>query len=367
MRCILVMVGAIIFLSGCQTTTTKRVKVDDALLAVEERKQKEFAFNIRLENYERISRVAYPILKNAVDICDEKVGPGVGFSMINSYSLGKGFKDTANHLGYGNELKITHVLKDSPGERAGLMRGDSLIRFGEIVSETGEKALPKFAEKFKELIKPNVEYKLDVLRGNEKLQLTLLTDLSCDFNLVVSENDQINAFADGKNIIFTTGMMRFASKDSELALVIGHELAHNAMRHIEKKQNNAAGGLVLDILIALAGVDTGGAFSKAAGQAYSQDFEAEADYVGMYALSKSGMDIETITKTPLFWRRMGGNHSGAIKSQLAASHPATPERFLALDKTIEEIKLKVSTGQPLTPDLKEDVVQKANSDEEEFP
>jgi hypothetical protein len=48
---------------------------------------------------------------------------------------------------------------------------------------------------------------------------------------------------------------------------------------------------------------------------------------------------------------MAAEHPGSIKSNHAASHPATSERFLAIEKTVAEIRLKAESGQNLTPDL----------------
>jgi predicted Zn-dependent protease len=83
-------------------------------------------------------------------------------------------------------------------------------------------------------------------------------------------------------------MMRFAN-DAELVGVLGHEIAHNAMGHIEARKKNALlGGLlgaILDVAAATQGVNTQGQntanFMAAAARAFSQDFEREADYVGM--------------------------------------------------------------------------------------
>ena len=53
-------------------------------------------------------------------------------------------------------------------------------------------------------------------------------------------------------------------------------------------------GLVFDILAAVAGVNTGGDFmrigAEAGAGAFSQDFEAEADYVGVYLMARGGYD-----------------------------------------------------------------------------
>ena len=50
---------------------------------------------------------------------------------------------------------------------------------------------------------------------------------------------------------------------------------------------------------------------------------------------------------------MASIHPGNIQSNHMASHPATPERFLALEQTVFEIKEKLIQGKPLTPEKTE--------------
>jgi len=143
--------------------------------------------------------------------------------------------------------------------------------------------------------------------------------------------------------------MRFVRNDQELGLVVAHELAHNAMDHITAKKINTAGGTVLDVLAALAGIYTRGTFGKMAGQAYSQAFEAEADYVGLYMMARANLDLDGAA---LFWRRMAMAHPGSVEGSILASHPATPERFVAIEETVKEINGKRALGQKLEPEYK---------------
>ena len=48
---------------------------------------------------------------------------------------------------------------------------------------------------------------------------------------------------------------------------------------------------------------------------------------------------------------MGVKHPGSIDKNHAASHPSSPERFVAIDDTIEEINQKKSTGEELMPNM----------------
>ena len=120
------------------------------------------------------------------------------------------------------------------------------------------------------------------------------------------------------------------------------------MNHIDAKTTNYIAGSVLDVIVSTAtGVGTQGTFGKAGAQAFSKDFEAEADYVGLYILASTKAEIE---KAPTFWRRMAALHPGAVNH--AGTHPATPERFVAMEQTIKEIRGKQKAGKPLRPEMK---------------
>jgi predicted Zn-dependent protease len=148
-------------------------------------------------------------------------------------------------------------------------------------------------------------------------------------------------------------MVNFATDDRELALVIAHEMAHNTMSHLEAKKQNAGLGLAGDIAVLLLSrgqVSTRGALSQAMASAYSQEFEAEADYVGLYIMANAGFPID---EAPLFWRRMAAAHPGSIKANHAASHPSTAYRMVALENAVKEIDAKRAASEPLRPNMKD--------------
>ena len=167
-------------------------------------------------------------------------------------------------------------------------------------------------------------------------------------------SSEINAYADGEQVVITTGMMRFAT-DAELAVVVGHEIAHNAMGHISAMKSNslwgAIAGALADGLSAAGGVQTGGAYAQLGADAgasrFSQDFEREADYVGLYILARAGVEID---QAPEFWRHMAIANPGSIG--LATSHPTSAERFVRLEQAVIEIEEKRQDGRPLLPEMK---------------
>lgn len=170
---------------------------------------------------------------------------------------------------------------------------------------------------------------------------------ACKMKMGVAVNHIVNAYADGSSINLFTGMMDFARTDDELALVFAHELAHNSMGHLDAKRGNAvAGAVVGGILSVLTGVNMTQLGADVGGAAFSQDFESEADYVGLYVMARAGYSIDV---APDFWARMGEAQPGAITH--ASSHPSTADRAVQLRKTIEEIEVKRLSGVDLMPNL----------------
>ncbi|MGB7277684.1 MAG: M48 family metalloprotease [Pseudolabrys sp.] len=76
--------------------------------------------------------------------------------------------------------------------------------------------------------------------------------------------------------------------DAQLALVVGHELAHANLDHLNKRRANAVigwiGGLAADAGIMLGGMSSAlsRVLTQAGARAFSVAFEREADYVGAY-------------------------------------------------------------------------------------
>ncbi len=191
--------------------------------------------------------------------------------------------------------------------------------------------------------------------GAQVCKETNLTNCSLPFHLDDSETDAVNAYTDGKKIVVTPAMMSFAKTDDQLATVLAHEYAHAIETHPQKASQNATMGgllgLAVDSLVGSQGISTQGIFSKlgaqGATQRYSQDFEREADYIGMYILERSGYNIDNAA---YLWRRMAALNPKGI--YVGSTHPTTAERYVLLEKTAAEIKAKQKAGTRLLPDLK---------------
>jgi hypothetical protein len=338
-------------IAGCASPATKRVEVSDIASEIEAEKQREIAFEALTRDKFRLVDVSYQIFVKSVPLCEEDITYSLGTLVANTYMVKDEMRNAAHKLyGISNVLQVLHVMKHSAAERAGLLQGDIPLAVNGWAVPVGKHAGRDFLSRLEEESREGRELSLKIMREGNELTYDIVPDAVCAYRIALSSQDIVNAFADGENVVITRGMMRFTESDNELALVVSHELAHNVMKHIRAKTQNLMLGTVLDVVAAVFGVNTRGTFGNLTAQAYSQDFEAEADYVGLYMMALTGLDIEN---APHFWRRMAAIHPGSIESDFMSSHPATPERFVALEKIVDEINGKIASGQPLEPELKE--------------
>jgi len=337
-------------LAAC-APVTQRPQVDDKAVAQEARKQRELALQDLAEDQSRLFRISYPILARGADLCAEDVHPAIGIRHGNLHSTPQEMREAASRvLGLTDKLQVIQVAAGSAAARAGLQARDVILAVDGKAIRAGDRAREHFTELLAEAAKARKSVELKLRRAAVEMTLAVEHERACAYPVLLHSADAINAFADGRQVIITRGMLRFIREDLELAVVIGHELAHNSMGHIRKQAGNQFLGTLLDILAASRGVDTQGLFGSAAAAVFSKEFEAEADYVGLYFTARGGYEVD---KAPNFWRRMAAANPGGIQQRgFGASHPSTPERFLALEKIVEEIRAKKAAGRALAPEFK---------------
>lgn len=124
--------------------------------------------------------------------------------------------------------------------------------------------------------------------------------LSLEFNLI--RENELNAFAvPGGFITFNSGLLLTTESESELASVIGHEIAHLSQRHLPRMVAKAeaskiptTAAIIASILVGgqagMAGVTLANATLLSNQLAYSREFEREADAIGIGLMANSGFD-----------------------------------------------------------------------------
>ena len=353
-------ISAILILSlsitACVGPQTRSPSANAASTDEETKKQQLLVLEDYMANYNKLQNVSQHIITTGAGMCGEKVGAYYGFDYWNSDSFNASMKAPAEaKYNIDTRHRILHVATNSPAQIATLKQGDILMSIDNWLVPAGKDSAKLINEKLASLGKTFTLVNMLISRDGKELTTSITPVKACDFNVYLAPDDIKNAYADGKNIVVYKGMMDFFKTDEEIALVLSHELAHNSMQHIDAKQKNAMVGgffgLLLDVAAATAGVNTNGEFAKAgaglAGNSYSVEFEQEADYVGLYFMKQAGYDIEHAAD---FWRRMAVSNSQAIT--VKASHPTTPQRFVALEATVKEINAKIVSGEALKPELK---------------
>lgn len=334
-----------LFLVAC-APVTRQAMIDPGLSESEKRIQQEMALEQQLKNRVRVATVGERIAQAAAAYCEDKVAPAMGIISTSEKQLGTEFRPAAQKLwSVEAHQTVIAVIPQSAAELAGIKVGDQII-------EVNDKALPQDAFVWTDFIsKPYDGVNSNTLlikREGQEHRIQIKPLASCGYPTMVVSDDTVNAYADGDKIMITTGMLRFAQTDEELATVIGHELAHNQMGHLKKQSGNRLIGAIIGAVVTVAtGVDVTNTFAEVGGGAYSQDFESEADYVGIYHTARAGYDIRN---SPNFWRRMGIEHPKAIAH--GTSHPSTANRFVALDNAVKEIDEKKLAGLELVPNAR---------------
>ena len=124
-----------------------------------------------------------------------------------------------------------------------------------------------------------------------------------DYRFTILNDDMINAFAlPGGFIYITRGMLMHMNSESELAAVLGHEIAHVTEKHALRRNARGKGISVLNtVLAAVSGqpalYELGNMFGGVLLSGYSREFELEADEVGAQYMAKAGYSPTAMLKT----------------------------------------------------------------------
>jgi Zn-dependent protease with chaperone function len=337
---------------GC-ATRLERPGVSAEEVEAERLDQLERAAAFRLEQEYRLWRVGTRLLVAGAEQCGDQVRPVFPVALLAGKDLPKEYHDVLGRLGLHEGVQVWKTLDLGsplpeavrPGARVEALNGSDV---------EDREGIAKAIEKARESGRLTL-----TLLGEDGTEQTAALDgvPACAYGLGLQEGDVVNAYADGSNVVLFLGMMRFAVTDDEIAVVIGHELAHNALGHVKQSQAVSIGGTLLGILLeigaAAAGVSTGGAgaqlgksLSTLLNMKFGPELEADADYMGLYLVARAALDPSV---APEFWRRMAETHPEGIEKTMLSTHPSTPQRAAVLRKTIEEIEARRAAGEPLLP------------------
>ena len=174
-----------------------------------------------------------------------------------------------------------------------------------------------------------------------------VANFAWEFNLV--QDDEVNAFCmPGGKIVVYTGLMSIVASDDELAVVLGHEVAHAVAKHSNERMSQqllaSAGAAAATEVVGRVDAtkrDTAATVFGLGAQygvmlPFSRKHESEADYMGLALMTMAGYDPGAAVG---FWKKMaekGGSSTPAILS----SHPSDARRIADIQKALPEIRAK---------------------------
>jgi len=166
---------------------------------------------------------------------------------------------------------------------------------------------------------------------------------NAQWEFVVFDSAQVNAFAlPGGKVGVYTGLLKLATTDDELAIVMGHEIAHVTSRHGAERtsQNYAIAGVGAlaafgmeakqvdpaqqKLILAAYGIGSQVGFALP----YSRLQESEADSVGLKFAAGAGYDPRAAV---IFWRKMAAQ-GGQKPPALLSTHPSDAQRIQNLQQ-----------------------------------
>lgn len=169
-----------------------------------------------------------------------------------------------------------------------------------------------------------------------------LKNYKWEFNLI-DDDKTVNAWAmPGGKIAFYTGILKLAETEDEIAVVMGHEIAHVVAKHGNERMSQTLlvqfGSVALDKILQDKPAETKNIFMSAFGAGaqvgvllpFSRKHEYEADEIGLNLMFKAGYEPQAAVR---FWQKMMALSEGS-PPEFLSTHPASANRVKRMQENI---------------------------------
>jgi hypothetical protein len=270
--------------------------------------------------------VAYRLSIANAERCAHVLAPQAGFALHDIAQYAPADRvDAARAFRLDDEPGVMAVVVGSPAERAGLRAGDRLRAVnGELLAQGTPDNVPtragvERAQRILEAAMRDGPVLLQVSTNAGDRTVRFVAEPGCPANAELIPGDAVNAWADGERVMVSEGLLRACVTDGDLALVIGHEMAHNLLHHRR--------------WLAAEGVATNTLLPAAAGSRDMRDLretEEQADRLAVGLADAAGYDLGDAES---FMR-------GLLRDDLpvASTHPARDRRLILLRAALIEAR-----------------------------
>ncbi len=177
-----------------------------------------------------------------------------------------------------------------------------------------------------------------------------------DFEFFLLNDESINAFALlGGFVAIHSGLVLTTTNESELAGVMGHEIAHILQRHQSRGADEQRKNAPLQLAMLAGAIIAARSNSSSSSQAteaivassaalsyqnqlnYTRDFEREADRIGIQVMSRASFDPQGM---PGFFERMlrANRHNDGKTPGYLRTHPLTTERIAEMQDRVASMR-----------------------------
>lgn len=286
---------------------------------------------------ERVARVAWRLMVANTELCPvERQSAGWALHSASQYSPALR-PHALRRFGLEGDLPGVLAVPDStPAEAAGVRAGDLITAVNGSALATGQ---PREAARFEGLA-ANVARldralsegptELTIRRDGGSVQLRVTPVRACGYDVQLNPSGELNARADGRRLFISTALAGFTQNDDELALILGHELAHNVLGHRAWSETGGEGRTVVE--------------RDCDPRVCVGSQEDQADRVGLFLMARAGYDPGVAAP---FWRRFGESNWRVRFPQLA--HASAGTRARRLETVQAEIEALVRDGSPVRP------------------
>jgi hypothetical protein len=264
-----------------------------------------------IEHDSRLQRVSQRMRVAGRELCGGDVAPVLGLAVSGHGAVPESYRAAARVRFAGAGLYVVAVFPGMAAAAAGVEAGDVLL---EIASSSVRAERDVYRPRA--MLDPAIA--LRVLRDGTELLLTAESTQGCAYPARLTIAEVVNAAArpSARETYFNTALLREVHDDDQLALVVGHEIAHIILGRVLRTWSSR------------------------------RDTEAEADYIGAYLAARAGHDLD-VGDIEVFDTLVFGNVDAV--GRRSRTHPITSARTLALRETLDEIERKRRAGEPLEP------------------